>query len=256
MLPADHPPAIYWDRPGADRWRGTDARAFDLLAAAAGIDAAVLESLQRSACRLRDVREGEVFDAMVFGRGRVMTGVVARPSHWPLSASRLVMECGDGFDHFLLYPIVCGNWSIESGGWGIPPYAVAPAWGWGGGENLAGEAGEEGGGGYYGGYGGYGALLSGGAPYGGASMASAFVGPNAEAAGSIIVPESTTLEFTTTSWSVAPPTAGTPAQNIPVAMAEPPSALILAAACTLLLALPRHAFSRRGSRARRLRPRW
>lgn len=249
MFAADIPPPAaaptYWDRPDTDPWRGSREQALTLLASTGVASVGLLAQLPHDFCRMRSIRDGEVMNAMVFARNRVMTGVVARTSRWPVTASRLVMECSDGFGHLLLYPIVCGNWSYE-GGSVLPPYGPGGA---------AGSVGEEGEAGSYesGGYGG--SLGSGGYGFGsgyGSAYQTAFETPGglspmqAFAAG--ISPAETENELPPTGGGIMVPTIpgipgapGTPTGSVPshAPVPEPPSWMVLVVGVLGTLAMRR-----------------
>lgn len=239
MIPGAMPPT-YWDAPGADPWRGSEERAFHLLARATGASVALLESLEHSTCRMRLIRDGERFDAMTFGRHGVLTDVVARLDRWPSSASRLAMVCGDGFGNRLIYPVVCGNWSLELGELPTAPSNSSPVGGWGG-WGTEGSEGEEGGG-WAGGYSG----MAGSTPWGsgGYGYGAAYT------PAMLFTPSASSETFSITSPSIAPQTSetgsccsipggsNTPSQpNTPMPTPEPGSAALLAIGIAMTVAM-------------------
>lgn len=124
------PPAIPWVRPGRDRFTGSPEEAARLFVAA-GFPLPLIKTqfneLRDGECHVRDIRQGERIDAMVFGRARLLRNVVAEPDLWQSRAPRPVIECDvqhDGKRYALLWPFACGNWSEEitalSPVWGVP----------------------------------------------------------------------------------------------------------------------------------------
>lgn len=120
------PPALIYQHPGADSYKGSFATAVELLARATGVSQETLYNINsHSRCRIRSWRQGEVADAMVYGRDRVARGVYIDLASWPPSASRLIAECSDGLGNSLILPEVCSNWTYERTELG---YDSGPEW--------------------------------------------------------------------------------------------------------------------------------
>lgn len=129
-------PALVYQHPGADSYKGSFATAVELLARATGVSAEVLYNISSyGRCRIRSWRQGEVADAMVYGKDRVVRGVYLDINSWPPLASRLITECSDGLGNSLILPEVCSNWTYER---------TELSYGGEGGWQSAGEAGEVG----------------------------------------------------------------------------------------------------------------
>lgn len=202
------PPAIFWQHPDTDPFRGSRDEAIALL----GIPTPP-ELMQ---CKLRQIGDGERFAAMTFGAHSVEYDVVAEPSRWPLRMPTSALDCryiAGGWEYHVLRPTVCGNYSFErfpimpsglpgGGGWADtswPSWGAAGGYGGGAGEGLGGE-------GYGNGIGGYGGLAAAG--YGGTPISYTATPPNS--------PPSPPLNF-------APPTPPyTPPFTPPVPPYTPP----------------------------------
>lgn len=116
MLLANYepPPALIYQHPGADNYKGSFATAVELLARATGVSAETLYNISSyGRCRIRSWRQGEVADAMVYGKDRVVRGVYLDLNSWPPLTSRLITECSDGLGNSLILPEVCSNWTYE-----------------------------------------------------------------------------------------------------------------------------------------------
>jgi hypothetical protein len=212
IMAAATPPAMIYQHPGGDSYRGTTDHALDLLypAAAFFLTRPALAAIEtRGFCRFRAWQQGEIVDAMVFGHGQVAYGVFVDVDDWPANASRLILECTDGRGNALILPKVCGNWSYERVRpfpiWGTPPIGegwALPEWG--------GEGDTEGYG-YGWGSGGYGGLGGGfGSP---SAIPAAYEAPSGSTPG------------TSTSATIMPPFEETPGEiftPIPPSETPPP----------------------------------
>jgi hypothetical protein len=129
LMAANTPPAFIYQHPGADPYRGTNEKALRLLypSARAYLPYSVFAKIETNGfCRLRFLQQGELVNAMVYGKGRVATNVLVDVNDWPSSASRLVSECTDGLGNAIGVPVVCGNIFYERispfPAWNTPPY--------------------------------------------------------------------------------------------------------------------------------------
>lgn len=116
MMPATEPPAFVWSAPATDRYRGSFDHAVDLLVGSGVATRYILEHLTEdrgARCRIRAIRQGEHFEAMLFGADGVIRNVVADPERWPATTPRAALECTDGLGNALVQPVACGNWSFE-----------------------------------------------------------------------------------------------------------------------------------------------
>jgi hypothetical protein len=129
LLTSAQPPELIYQHPGADPYRGTNEKALRLLypSAKAYLPYSVFAKIETNGfCRLRFFQQGELVNAMVYGKGRVATNVLVDVNDWPSSASRLVSECTDGLGNAIGVPVVCGNIFYERispfPAWNTPPY--------------------------------------------------------------------------------------------------------------------------------------
>jgi hypothetical protein len=129
LMAANTPPAFIYQHPGADPYRGTNEKALRLLYPSARpyLPYSVFARIETNGfCRLRFFQQGELVNAMVYGKARVATNVLVDVNDWPSSASRLVSECTDGLGNAIGVPVVCGNIFYERispfPAWNTPPY--------------------------------------------------------------------------------------------------------------------------------------
>jgi hypothetical protein len=129
LMAANTPPAFIYQHPGADPYRGTNEKALRLLYPSARpyLPYSVFARIETNGfCRLRFFQQGELVNAMVYGKGRVATNVLVDVNDWPSSTSRLVSECTDGLGNAIGVPVVCGNIFYERissfPAWNTPPY--------------------------------------------------------------------------------------------------------------------------------------
>ena len=129
LLASAQPPELIYQHPGADPYRGTNELALHLLypSAKAYLPYSAFAKIETNGfCRLRFFQQGELVNAMVYGKDRVATNVYVDVNDWPSSASRLVSECTDGFGNAIGVPVVCGNIFYERispfPAWNTPPY--------------------------------------------------------------------------------------------------------------------------------------
>ena len=129
LMAANTPPAFIYQHPGADPYRGTNEKALRLLYPSARpyLPYSVFARIETNGfCRLRFFQQGELVNAMVYGKARVATNVYVDVNDWPSSASRLVSECTDGLGNAIGVPVVCGNIFYERispfPAWNTPPY--------------------------------------------------------------------------------------------------------------------------------------
>lgn len=116
MLLANYepPPALVYQHPGADSYKGSFTTAVELLARATGVAPETLYNISSFGhCRIRSWRQGEIADAMVYGHDRVVRGVYLDLNSWPPLTSRLITECSDGLGNSLILPEVCSNWTYK-----------------------------------------------------------------------------------------------------------------------------------------------
>jgi len=129
LLASAQPPELIYQHPGADPYRGTNEKALRLLYPSARpyLPYSVFARIETNGfCRLRFFQQGELVNAMVYGKARVATNVLVDVNDWPSSASRLVSECTDGLGNAIGVPVVCGNIFYERispfPAWNTPPY--------------------------------------------------------------------------------------------------------------------------------------
>lgn len=126
-------PVVEWRNPGADPYIGSPREAARLFVRA-GLPGAVIDAqfraLAAGRCHVRDLRQGEVFVAMLFDRRKVLRNVVAETALWQSRVPRAAVECAverRGWRFSLVIPRACHNYSEEIRRLpGAPPF---PVWG-------------------------------------------------------------------------------------------------------------------------------
>lgn len=151
MLAATSAHALTVWHPNTDPYQGTlDDAAFALIQDGASIENVMLlvDRYRHGQCMVRPIRDGEVYDKMLYGRGRVEHDVVALSSQIRArGVSNLEVVCshvGPFVEYELLRPLACGNWSYREtelgalegaswGGWssvgGSGGYGIPVGWG-------------------------------------------------------------------------------------------------------------------------------